>query len=150
MPYCGVKACNILNKNSCGRIKIELKNVLKSQGTREGYYRKSTAGNISPCWIGESNNQAIWWISHLSVWGIGDLYSLGTDIRAFTGRNDKIDGDDEIEIGLPTDSKYTWYYWNGENFVPNTKDIKISCVFEEECAPGFILDGNDCIGMLPK
>ena len=127
MPYCNVHVCED-NTYSCGWIKVELKNVLKSQGTREGYYRKSTAGNISPCWIGESNNQAIWWISHLSVWGIGDLYSLGTDIRGITGRNDEIDGDDEIEIGLPTDKKYTWYYWNGESFVPNTNDIKISCI----------------------
>ena len=91
-------------------------------------YRKSAAGNVSPCWIDDSNNQAIWWISHLNVWGIGDLNSLGTDIRGITGRYDE--SDDGIEFGLPTDPKYKWYYWNGGSFekVSETDDFRISCI----------------------
>ena len=104
--------------------------IPKSQCTRGGTYRKSAAGNVSPCWIDDSNNQAIWWISHLNVWGIGDLNSLGTDIRGITGRYDE--SDDGIEFGLPTDPKYKWYYWNGGSFekVSETDDFRISCICE--------------------
>ena len=71
---------------------------------RGGVYKKSAAGNVSPCWVNEENDQAIWWISHLNEWAIGDLSSLGTDIRGITGRNKETD--DGIEFGMPWNSNY--------------------------------------------
>ena len=72
---------------------------------RGGVYKKSAAGNVSPCWVNEENDQAIWWISHLNEWAIGDLSSLGTDIRGITGR--KKENNDGIEFGMPICSNYT-------------------------------------------
>ena len=111
----------------CKKIRVDLKNVLlESQGERLGIYEKSAVGNEKPSWI--SNNQAIWWISQHNEWGIGDLNSLGTDIRGITGVTD-----DENKFGLPNDPKYTWKYWNGESFTtsPDANDINVECVDDE-------------------
>ena len=110
----------------CKTITVDLKNdALESQSIRIGKYEKSAAGNKKPSWI--SNNQAIRWISNLNEWGIGDLNSLGTDIRGITGVTD-----DENKYGLPSDPKYKWKYWNGASFITvDTQDIKIQCIEDE-------------------
>ena len=124
----------------CDVIEVKVKNdLLNSQCTRGGIYKKIAAGNVRPCWVDNENNQAIWWISHLNAWGIGDLNSLGTDIRGLTGRNDKID--DEIEFGLPNDSKYTWYFWNGKSF-EKTNDLKFKCLCKKKYSCNYNL--NTC------
>ena len=104
-----------------------MKNVLlESQGKRQGIYQKSAEVNGKPSWV--SNNQAIWWISQHNEWGIGDLTSLGTDIRGITGVTD-----DKSKSGLPNNQKYTWKYWNGKSFIttPGPNDINIECVDDE-------------------
>ena len=121
-------------------LEVTVKNDLrKLQCNKEGKYKRSGGGNISPSWINEDKNQAIWWISNLNAWGIGDLYSLGTDVRGITGRNDEIDIDDEIDFGKPSDSKYSWYYWKRElesfEKVPDTDDFKIECMDMSQCQP---------------
>ena len=82
--------------------------------------------NGKPSWV--SNNQAIWWISQHNEWGIGDLKSLGTDIRGITA----VTGD-KSKSGLPNDQKYTWKYWDGKSFVtiPDANDISVECVDNE-------------------
>ena len=115
-------------------LEVTVKNDLrKLQCNKEGKYKRSGGGNISPSWINEDKNQAIWWISNLNAWGIGDLYSLGTDVRGITGRNDEID--DGTEPGNPTDQEYTWYYWNGTDFekVPQKTDLQIRCLRRSDC-----------------
>ena len=122
----------------CTCIEVEVKNDLqKYQCERTGIYKISEAGNRNPTWVDETNKQAIWWITHLNVWGIGDLNSLGTDVRGITGKNDEIDNDDEFEFGVPFDPKFTWYYWNRnlQSFekVPETDDFIIKC--STKCDP---------------
>ena len=90
------------------------------------------------------------------MWGIGDLNSLGTDIRGITGRYDE--SDDGIEFGLPTDPKYKWYYWNGESF-ERTNELNFNCLCLIEpgascdynlntctCPQGHILKNGACEG----
>ena len=56
-------------------LEVTIKNDLqKLHCNKEGKYKRSTGGNISPSWINFDKNQAIWWISNLNAWGIGDLY----------------------------------------------------------------------------
>ena len=104
-----------------------MKNVLlESQGKRSGSYEKSMEVNGKPSWV--SNNQAIWWISEFNEWAIGDLTSLGTDIRGITAVTD-----DKTKFGLPENPTHTWKYWNGASFatVLDVNDISVECVDEE-------------------
>ena len=106
---------------------MDLKNIaLNSQGKTQGTYQKSANVNGKPSWV--SNNQAIWWIPKYSEWGIGELSSIGNEIRRITGVTD-----DNKNFGLPNDPKYTWKYWNGQSFItpPNINDIDVNCIENE-------------------
>ena len=86
-------------------------------------YEKSKIVNGKQSWL--SNDQVIWWISEYSAWVIGDLTSLGTDIKGITGVTDF-----KSKFGLPSDPKNSWKYWNGTSFVTITdeNDINVECV----------------------
>ena len=111
----------------CETLRVDLKNIaLNTQGKTQGTYQKSAYVNGKPSWV--SNNQAIWWISEYNEWAIGDLTSLGTDIRGITAVTDN-----KTKSGLPENPTHTWKYWNGASFVtvPDANDISVECVDEE-------------------
>jgi len=103
----------------CPKLQVDLKNdVFSKQGNYQGTFEKHQIVNGRRSW--KTATKAIWFISKVNKWAIGDLKNIGTTTATIAS---KADFGDRID-----DPSNEWDYWSGKAWqtIPSG-DIIINC-----------------------